>query len=232
MEKKKDYDLLIKVLQTCSVILMSAMLITALVMMKKYNISIKNISVLEQWLSGSVLTVAAMIIAFSVVKSFALVISPSLVYAVSGIVFDKIWVAVFVNFIATVLSVLIPYFLGKFTGAGMYDSLRRKYPKVKKIDDFIDENEFLVTFLFKSTNMIPGDITNLVFGAIGISFGKFIIAAAVGSLPLNIMWSIAGNKGDLSDPKTALYVLPVTVFSIILSVFVKIYTDRKKKKST
>ncbi len=230
MEQNKKYDRLIKILQTASAVLMAAMLIAALVLMKKYNISLQNISVLEQWLSGSVLTVALIIIAFSVVKSFALVISPSLVYAISGLVFDNVFVAIGVNFVANVLSVLIPYFLGRFTGAGMYDSLKRKYPKVKKIDDFIGENEFLVTFIFKSTNMIPGDITNLVFGAIGISFKKFIIAAAFGALPLNILWSIAGNKGDFSDPKTALYVLPVTAFSIVLSIFMKWYSDKQKKK--
>ena len=76
MEHGKKYDRLIKLLQAASAVMMIAMLIAALVLMKKYNISLKNTKPLEEWLSGSVLTVALIMIAFAVVKSFALVISP------------------------------------------------------------------------------------------------------------------------------------------------------------
>lgn len=230
MEHGKKYDRLIKLLQAASAVMMIAMLIAALVLMKKYNISLKNTKPLEEWLSGSVLTVALIMIAFAVVKSFALVISPSLIFGVSGLVFDSLPVAILVNFIANALSVIIPFFIGKFTGSGMYESLKNRYPKVKKFDDFTGENEFLVSFLFKSTNIIPGDITNLVLGAVGVSFGKFFLAANIGSLPLNILWAIAGNKGDLSNPITYLYLLPIAVFSIGASLFIKRISDKQKKK--
>lgn len=231
MEKKKNYDGLIKALQIASVVFMAAMLITALVLMKKYDISVKNAAALKQWLSGSAFTVALIIIVFTIVKSFALVITPSIVFAVSGIVFDNLGVAILVNFIATVTSMLIPYYLGRFTGKGMYDSLKRKFPKVQKFDDFTDENEFLITFLVKATGVIPGDVSSLLLGAIGISFKNFFIAANLGTLPLNILWALAGNKGNFSDPKTFLYVLPVIFFALGASLVMKRFTSRHAAKS-
>lgn len=230
MEKKKNYDKLIKSLQIASIVFMVAMLITGLILMKHYNISINNLSALEQWLSGSVLTVALIIILFTVVKAFALVITPSIVFAVSGIVFDKLYVAILVNLIATMLSMLIPYFLGRFTGNGMYESLKSKFPKVKKFDDFTGENEFIITFLIKATGVIPGDLSTLLLGAIGINFKTFYIAANLGTLPLNILWALAGNKGDLSDPKTILYVLPVAFFALGAAIAMKFFTKKHNEK--
>ncbi len=229
-ERSKNYDKLIKVLQVLSVVFMAAMLITALVLMKKYNISVKNTEVLQQWLKGSVITVAAIIVAFTVIKSFALVITPSIVFVVSGIVFDKLWVAILVNFIATVASMIIPYYLGRFTGSGMYESLKRKFPKVQKFDAFTENNGFIISFLLKATGLIPGDVTSLMLGAIGIGFRDFFIGANLGTLPINILWALAGNKGDLSNPKTLIYIVPVVVFALGASFVMKAYTKKHGAK--
>ncbi len=236
MEKKKNYDKLVKALQIASIVFMAGMIVTALILMKKYNISVSNVEQFKGWIQGSTLTVALIIIGFTIVKAFALVITPSIVFVLSGILFRDtphgILIAIVVNMIAIALSTIIPYYLGRFTGKGMADTLKNKFPKVKKFDDFAGENEFIIVFLTKASGLIPGDVTSLVFGAMGISAKNFYIAGNLGVIPLNVLWVLAGNKGNFNDPKTLLYILPVLVFALCASLFVKWYTGRKKKVTT
>jgi hypothetical protein len=51
---------------------MLAMLAVMLVLMKKFNINIENAAELSTYIKGGTFTVAAVIIAFTVIKSFAL----------------------------------------------------------------------------------------------------------------------------------------------------------------
>lgn len=226
--KKTNLDKLVKVLQVLAGVFMLAMVILFVLLMKKYDISVSNVDSLTSMLTGGTVTVAAMIILFNLVKSFALVVTPSIVFVVSGIVFENVWVAILVNFIAVAIGLLPPYFLGKFTGKGMVDTLKNRFPKVKKIDDFAGQNEIIISFIIKASGIIPGDTSSLILGAMNLSFPKYYIGATLGTLPLNIMWAILGNKGDLSNPYTYLYILPIIVFALAMSVVIKKITNKKK----
>ena len=227
--KKTNLDKLVKVLQVLAGVFMLAMVILFVLLMKKYDISVSNVDSLTSMLTGGTITVAAMIILFNLVKSFALVVTPSIVFVVSGIVFENVWVAILVNFIAVAIGLLPPYFLGKFTGKGMVDTLKKRFPKVKKIDDFAGQNEIIISFIIKASGIIPGDTSSLILGAMNLSFPKYYIGATLGTLPLNIMWAILGNKGDLSNPYTYLYILPIIVFALAMSVVIKKITNKKKQ---
>lgn len=231
MNEKKNYDKLIKALQIAAVVFMAAMIVIFILLMKKYEISVSNVDAITQRLTGGTITVACIIILFNLVKSFALVVTPSIIFVVSGIIFENVWVAILVNLIATAIGLIPPYFLGRFTGKGMVDTLKKKNKKISKIDDFADENGFIVSFIFKASGLIPGDTSSLIMGAMDIPFGKFYAGAMLGTLPINIMWAILGNKGDLKNPYTYLYLLPIIVFALIMSLVVKKVTSKKKQKT-
>jgi uncharacterized membrane protein YdjX (TVP38/TMEM64 family) len=74
---------------------------------------------------------------------------------------------------------------------------------------------------------MPSDLSSLIFGAMKIPFGKSIIASNLGMLVLNVLWSLLGAKGDLSNPFTFLYALPALLFAILASVLM---SKRQKKK--
>ena len=228
VKQKKNYDKLIKVLQIAAGVFMLAMVIIFIVLMKKYDISVKNMDTITQKLSGGTLTLACIVILFNLVKSFALVVTPSIVYVASGLLFENVWTAILVNFIATVIGLFPPFFLGKFTGKGIVDTLKKKNKKISKIDDFAGKNGFMVTFLIKASGLIPGDTTSLIMGALDIPFMKFFWGTLAGTLPINVMWAFLGNKGDLSNPYTFLYLLPIIVFAVLMSLIVKKVTSKKK----
>ena len=82
-------------------------------------------------------------------------------------------------------------------------------------------------FVFKAGGLMPSDLSSLIFGAMNIPFGKYFIASNLGLLILNVLWSLLGAKGDLSNPLSYLYALPALVFALLASV---IMSKRQKKK--
>ena len=226
-EKKKNYDKLIKVLQMAAVLFMLSMVAVMLVVMNKFDINIENAAELSSYITGGTLTVALIIIAFTVIKSFALVFPPAVIFAVSGILFENVWVAILVNFIGVALSMILPYYLGRFTGKELLDTLKGRFPKVKKLDDFAGKNEFMVVYVVKAAGVVPSDLMNIIYGAMNINFRKFFIASNLGMLPFNVLFSLLANKGDLSNPYTLLYIIPIPVFVVVMSVIVKKMTAKK-----
>lgn len=225
----KNNDKLIKILQLCSVIFMLAMVAVMLVLMNKFDINIENAAHLSTYIKGGTFTVALIIIAFTVIKSFALVFPPAVIFAVSGLLFDNLWVAILVNFIGVALSVIMPYYLGRFTGKEMLDTLKAKFPKIKKLDDFAGKNEFMVVYVVKASGIVPSDLMNVVYGAMNINFMKYFIASNIGMLPFNILFTLLANKGDLSNPYSLLYIIPIPVFVVIMSIVVKKMTKKNSE---
>ncbi len=227
-QKKTDkYGKIVKILQIMSFVFMIAMVIVCVVFLKKNNISVSNVDALTKYLTGGTLTVALILIGFSVVKSFALIFPPAVLFVLSGIVFDNMLTAVLINAAATACSLILPYFLGRFMGIDMVNSLKGRFKAIRKLDDFAGENSFAVVFVFKAGGLMPSDLSSLIFGAMNIPFGKYFIASNLGLLILNILWTLLGSYGDLSNPFTFLYALPALLFAIAASVFM---SKRQKKK--
>ncbi|MBQ5904679.1 MAG: TVP38/TMEM64 family protein [Clostridia bacterium] len=227
---KRNNEKLIKVLQLLSVVFMLGMVGAMLVLMNKLDINLENAAHLSTYIKGGTFTVAIIIIAFTVIKSFTLVFPPAVIFAVSGLLFDNLWVAVLVNFIGVALSLIMPYYLGRFTGKDMLDTLKTKFPKIKKLDDFAGQNEFMVVYVVKASGVIPSDLMNVIYGAMNVNFMKFFIASNLGMLPFNILFTLLANKGDLSNPYSLLYILPIPVFVVIMSLVVKKMTKKNKIK--
>lgn len=232
MEKgtKKNYDKIVKVLQILSGIFMLSMVIAMLVIMNKFDISIENAAELSTYISGGTLTVAFIIIAFIIVKSFALVFPPAVIFAISGLLIDNLFVAIAVNFIGVALGMILPYYLGKFAGKSLLDSLKVRFPKIKKLDDFAGKNEFMVVYVVKASGVVPSDLMNVIYGAMDVNFTKFFIASNLGMLPFNILFTLLANKGDLSNPYSLLYIIPIPVFVVIMSIVTKKMTKKSDGK--
>jgi len=233
--QEKDYSKTIKILQIASAVFMLAMLVACVILLKKYNISVKNLGEIQQKLSGiqgGEVTIAVAMILFSIVKSFALIFPPAVLFALSGLLFENIWIAMLVNFIATALSLSLPYFLGRFTGKPMFDTLKNRFPKISKLDDFAGENEFAFVLIMKVSGLLASDLSSLIFGTLNIPYKKYMVAANLGLLPLNILWTLLGAKGDLSNPYSFLYILPIIIFAVVSFIGMKQYSKKKTIKQS
>ncbi len=221
------YGKLIKTLQILSFVVMLAMVILCAIFLKVNNISLQNVDTLAKHLVGGTFTIASIIVIITVIKSFTLIFPPAVLFALSGIVFDNMVTAVLVNAIATACSLFLPYFLGKFMGMELINSLKVRFKVLKKLDDFADENSFWLVFIFKAGGIMSSDLSSLIFGAMNIPFGKYFISSNIGMLFLNILWTLVGIKGDLSNPLSLLYVLP-PLFLAVCGTFLLSAIQKKK----
>ena len=227
MKEKKNYAKVIKSLQILSFVFMGAMIATMLILINKLDISIDNAGKIAEYIKGGTVTVGLIIIAFTVVKSFALVFPPAVIFAVSGLIIDNVWAAICINAVAVALSVILPYYFGRFAGKDLLDTLKEKFPKIKKLDDFAGKNEFMVVYVVKASGVVPSDLMSVIYGAMNVNFMKFFIASNLGMLPFNVLFTFLANKGDLSNPYSLLYIVPIPVFVVIMSIVVKKMTAKK-----
>lgn len=235
MEQKKDYSKLIKILQIATGVLLVAFVIVGIYLIQKYNIKVSNIKNLSEMLQGGVVTVSLIIIGLTVVKSFALIFPPAVIMSICGYVLPNFFLAFGVNIVSVFLSLSIPYFLGKFTGAGMVDTLSKKFKAIKKIDDFAGTNEVKLTAVFKFAGLLPGDLSSLLFGAMNISYKNYMIGANLGNLPLVIAYTLFGfvlkNVGE-QPWVVAIPIVIIVVFLLIASLITKkMISDNKAKQN-
>ena len=231
MEKDKNSrlkDIIIKALQIVPLIFTVLAVVFCLVFMIKNNISLKNINNLASYFTGSTLTVAIVFIIIHIVKSAALFVSPVILYALAGMVFEDFWVAVLVGFIGSFLSLILPYYLGKFLGMDAVKSLKKRFKAIEKIDNFTGENVFSVVFICKVGAVMPSDLNSLVFGAMNLPFGKYFISSNLALLILDLLWTLFGAAGDITDPLSYIYILP----AFLLAVAGALYVARNVKKKS
>lgn len=231
---KKNYGKLVKLLQIAAGVIMLAMVVLCIVLIQKYNIKVSNIPELSKLITGGTMTVAFIVIAFSVVKSFALVFPPAVVFSICGYMMPSFFLGVVVNIISVMLSLAIPYFLGRFTGAGMVDALKLKFKALKKLDDFAGANEMQTVFIVKLSGLLPGDLSSLVFGAMNTSFKNYYIGANLGMLPLVIAYTGFGTALKTIGEKPWLAAVPVVViivFVLISSLLTKRMITKNKEKN-
>lgn len=234
-QTKKDYSKLVKVLQIATGVLMVAFVIIGIYLIQKYNLKVSNIQNLSTMISGGVMTISLILIGLSVVKSFALILPPAVIYSICGYMLPNFPLALIINFVSLILSLSIPYFLGKFTGAGMVDTLKKKFKGIKKIDDFAGTNETKLTAVFKFSGILPGDLSSLLFGAMNISYKNFMIGSTLGSLPIVFAYTLFGTLLKNVGEKPWVVSIPVAIivgFLLIASVITKKMISDNKKKNT
>lgn len=233
--KEKNYGKLVKILQISAGILMLVMVALCVVFIKKYNINISNIAGISEMITGGTFAIACGIVAFSVIKSFALVFPPAVLFAICAYLMPDYWTAFVVNSISVFLSLFVPFFLGKFTGAGMVETLNKRFKAIKKIDDFAGSNETQMAFAVKLSGILPGDLSSLLFGAMNISLKKFVIGSNLGMLPLVVVYTFLGvalkNVGD-APWIVAIPVVAIIVFNIIASLFTKNLISKTKSRNS
>lgn len=228
----KNHDKLIRILQIAAGLFMCAMILLSFYLMDKYNISITNIQQTAEQIKGDWIVIALGIIIFSIVKTFSLVFPPGIIFAVCGYLMPNLWLGIAVNTVALLISFPLGFYLGRFTGAGIISSLEKRFKSIKKIEDFTDSNEVLMTFAIKLSGIIPNDMSSLIFGAMKISFSKFMTGSFLGSVPLIVAYSVLGFVLNHAKEKVWLIVLVVALlvaYAVVATIITKKVVSKNKQ---
>ncbi len=221
---ENNYNKLIRILQIASGIFMVAMVILCIYLTQKYNIKVTNIPELSEKLPSGILILSIGFVVFSVIKSFALIFPPAVVFSLCAYMIPNFGLALGINIVSVFLSLSIPYVLGRFTGSTMVETLKNKFKAIKKIDDFAGANETEMTFAIKLSGLLPGDLSSLLFGAMGISYKKYMIGSFLGMLPLAVVYTLFGYALKNIGEKPWVVAVPIVViivFTLIAGLITK-----------
>ena len=128
--------------------------------------------------------------------------------------------ALLVNFLGRAVTLALPYWMGRFSGASMVESLTAKYPKLKTVVDYQNGNSLYISFFMRTLNFLPGDAVSLFLGAEKIPFGTYMAGGVLGTLPGVILATIFG--ANIKNPKSpafwlsAVLLVMISVFSILI----------------
>lgn len=170
---------------------------------------------------------ALVFIALYAAKSATFVFPILILEAAAGFFFPY-WQAVAVNFIGLSVGLIIPYFMGRFLNIEKTQSIIEKYPKMKKLSEFEDENIFFLCFFLRLIYLLPGDILTLYFGMKKVPFYKNFIGGIAGLIPFMLLATFFG--ANISNPFSPEFIIAFAT-NFCLSVLSVIFYRKRKTKT-
>ena len=167
-------------------------------------------------------------IALYAAKSMSVFFPIIVLHVAGGFLFSPA-VAVLVNSMGTIVGFIVPYLIGRISGADYADNLMVKYPKFADVISKLDSKEFVMSFFLRIISCLPGDIVSMYFGATKASFTKYLLGSFIGTLPGIITATLLGMS--VTDPSSPMFwvSLSLTVGISVFS-FIFYFIWQKKKK--
>lgn len=162
------------------------------------------------------------------IKSLTIVIPLPSLYIASGALFPPV-ISVLVSYAGLAVTLTIPYILGRWAGAEAIEYLKKKYPKLEKLIEIQERNEFFANFIIRLIGWLPCDVLSFYFGSCKTSYPTYIIASLLGASIGVITNTLLGDL--ILNPLSKEFALLMLV-KIIISIvaFFIAYSLNKDKK--
>ena len=122
-------------------------------------------------------------------------------------------VALLINFLGRAITLTIPYWAGRFSGADMVESLIRKYPKLEEICSRQGQNPLFISFLLRTFIFLPGDAVSLYLGATKIPFPHYLAGGVLGTTLGVVLSTILGSS--IKEPGSPAFILSASPLSFL-----------------
>ena len=146
-----------------------------------------------------------------ILKSVDFLIHSGVLYAANGIMFP-LPLALLMNLVGIVITVIPTYFLGRVWGTLVVEFLFQKYPKLRVFDHNTDGGSILIAVLLRTAGL-PIQVGSLYMGAAHYSFGRFLLGSLIGLLPMMVPYTIMGES--VSDVRSPIFISAVVVETLI-----------------
>lgn len=204
-----------------------APLVLCLTFMGVYLLSGEEVTVesLKNFAPNAPLLAVCFMLALYAFKSLSVVFPIIVLNALGGFLFSPVQ-ALIVNFVGVVITLTLPYWIGKLSGQKLIHKLEEKYPKFSHIFGKGADNHFFLSFFLRAIFCLPGDLVSMYFGAISMSFGKYLLGSFLGMIPGTVAATLLGTS--ITDPTSSLFWISValTVGVAVIS-FVAYYLWKK-----
>lgn len=162
------------------------------------------------------------------IKSISFVFPVVVLQVATGHLF-KTPAALFINFTGRMITLAIPYWMGRFSGSDMADSLLGKYPKLKKICLRHGRHPLYISFLLRTFCFLPGDVVSLYLGAIKIPFCYYLAGGFIGTFLGVVLSTIFG--ASITEPGSPAFILSASLITLVAVVsFAFWYKNKNQDK--
>ena len=169
-----------------------------------------NVQSLLEYTPGNPFLAACALLLLYAVKSISIIFPLIVIRITVGHLFPT-GIALFLNIAGMIICFIIPYRIGRFSGADTIDSLKAKYPGLESWLTLQNNNDFFLCFFLRIIGCLPGDLVSMYFGAVKIPFTSYLFGSLLGSLPNIITATLMGSS--LTEPDS-----PVFIISAILTI--------------
>lgn len=119
--------------------------------------------------------------------------------------------------LATLVGCLLTFYYARFLGR---DLVAHRFPgKVKRIDDFLAKNPFLMTLLIRFLPMGSNLVTNLVAGVTRVPAPPFLAGSAIGYVPQTLIFALVGTGIKVAPAANIALAVALFVASGVLGVY-------------
>ena len=205
-------------------------LIICIIFIVLFLISGNNITVqtVLSYTPESPFAAALVILLLYALKSVSFVFPIAVLQIAAGHLFQTP-AALFINFSGRAVTLSIPYWIGRFSGSDLINSLQGKYPKLKEICDRQEQNPFFISFLLRTLCFLPGDAVSLYLGATKIPFPYYLTGGILGTALGVVLATILGSS--ITEPGSPAFWLSASLMAFIAVISVIFYLCSNKKKT-
>lgn len=151
------------------------------------------------------------------IKSLSIFIPLPVLYVSSTLIFTSRW-AVLVNLFGLLVTMTLPYVIGKYSASQLVEGVFEKYPKISRINDIKTDKDFVFSFIIKLMGFIPNDISSLFLGSVKVNYMKFLAASVLVRMPVMLFVTLTGLN-FLNDEETSLLLIGVILILSLITLY-------------
>lgn len=171
---------------------------------------------------------AMVILLLYALKSVSFVFPIAVLQIAAGHLFQTP-VALLINFFGRAVTLSIPYWVGRFSGSGLINSLQEKYPKLKEICNKQGRNPVFISFLLRTFCFLPGDAVSLYLGATQIPFPYYLAGGVLGTTLGVVLATLLGSS--ITEPDSPAFWLSASLMAFMAIISAIFYLRNNKKKA-
>ncbi len=218
--KEKDRNVLSR-MKAAAAILWGALIVIAF--FNRDKVTVESLSGLGR--SGMLPAAGIMLVLFAL-KSISVFLYCGILYAACGVLFP-LPVALTVSMAGSFVICVVPYALGRLLNENGVQQLLEKYPKLAKVLDVRENNDFLLSLTVRACGFIPSDPFSILMGALGADPGQYLLGSLIGFIPDTLAYTIIGQ--NIHDPSSPCFLALMATKAAAIVLWVG-YSRKKKKE--
>lgn len=172
-------------------------------------------------------TAAMVILLLYALKSVSFVFPIAVLQIAAGHLFQTP-AALLINFLGRAITLSIPYWVGRFSGSDMMDSLQKKYPKIEQICREQEQKPIFISFLLRTFCFLPGDAVSMYLGAARIPFPYYLTGGVLGTTLGVVLSTIFGSS--ITEPGSPAFRLSAFLMALTAAASFSFYIYDSRKR--